>query len=600
MMPGFFLGVLIHLIGVDARMIAPLRRSTALKLLQRLCEECSHDLISIDIGGTLAKVMLYQPVDTAPEDGKPPALDLGEALANDAAFKDPEQLALSLYAPELRGNLHFFVFETRHMIDVIAFVKRHWPDRQARSPARKPIQIRATGGGAVKHQDAMRTAGLALDLEDEMAAMVAGLDFLLRQIPGEVFRVDMDALGSWSPLTSPADCAELAKRYVPCTPPPSEFLYVSIGSGVSIVEVRVADGRTRYRRVGGSSVGGSTFWGLVKLLTSCGTFDEVIRLTESGSSANVDMLVGDIYGGDCDAIGLRGDVIAASFGKVSMQREEERFQGPMFFLRYIAALVRHYEEGFWLVVLTILNSVPGVKHIATVMGLVRWAEARAASVAMCGGFRAHDVAIALLRMVSNNIGHIATMCASQHKMPHIVFGGSFIRDHPYTIATISSGVRFYSRGAVQALFLKHDGFVGAVGAHIAGRPSPRLVERMPDTDAPAVAHSPPIRDYTVGATAGAQPDVGGALDGVGGGEGLAPPLASTDAAAASDARAQLAAEVAERGRLETELRRVRAELTALRGAEHTPGDAGGDDDAPPPPPAAAHTDSAPPAALAVG
>ena len=35
-------------------------------------------------------------------------------------------------------------------------------------------------------------------------------------------------------------------------------------------------------------------------------------------------------------------------------------------------------------------------------------------------------------------------------MRHIVFGGSFIRDHPYTIATISSGVRFYSRGAVQA------------------------------------------------------------------------------------------------------------------------------------------------------
>ena len=27
---------------------------------------------------------------------------------------------------------------------------------------------------------------------------------------------------------------------------------------------------------------------------------QVIRLTESGASANVDMLVGDIYGGDCN------------------------------------------------------------------------------------------------------------------------------------------------------------------------------------------------------------------------------------------------------------------------------------------------------------
>ena len=50
--------------------------------------------------------------------------------------------------------------------------------------------------------------------------------------------------------------------------------------------------------------------------TALQTFDEVIRLTQSGSSSNVDMLVGDIYGGDCDAIGLKGDVIAASFGKV--------------------------------------------------------------------------------------------------------------------------------------------------------------------------------------------------------------------------------------------------------------------------------------------
>ena len=63
-------------------------------------------------------------------------------------------------------------------------------------------------------------------------------------------------------------------------------------------------------------------------------------------------------------------------------------------------------------------------------GLARFAENRAASVAMCGHFRAHDVALSLLRMVSNNIGHISTMSAQQHGMKHIVFGGSFIRDHP--------------------------------------------------------------------------------------------------------------------------------------------------------------------------
>ena len=545
-------------------MIAPLRRGTALKLLKRLAEG-SDDQLSIDIGGTLAKVMLYQPVDSPPtEDGKPPKLDLGEAITHDAAFSDPEQQDLSLYAPELRGNLHFFVFETRHMIDVIKFVERHWrvpPQKSAQArveagtATRKPIVIRATGGGAVKHQSSLRAAGIALDLEDEMAAMIAGLDFLLRRIPGEIFHVDMDALGEWTPLTSPAQCAKLARQYVPCTKPPEEYLYVSIGSGVSILEVHAGDdGVTRYRRVGGSSVGGSTFWGLVRLLTSCSTFDEVIRLTESGSSANVDMLVGDIYGGDCNAIGLKGDVIAASFGKVSMTREEKLFNGPMFFVRYIAALIRHYEEGFWLVVLSVLNSIPGIKHIATIMGVVRWAEARAASVAMCGRFRAHDVALSLLRMVSNNIGHIACMCAQQYNLPHIIFGGSFIRDHPYTIATISSGVRFYSRGSVQANFLKHDGFVGAVGAHVAGLPSEqtgRSVLRMPDTDTPTAAHAfaPPLRDFT-----------------------LAPPTQPSLASAAERAEweGRLAAEAAQRKQLEEKLVELQAQLACEGGASAPP------------------------------
>ena len=94
--------------------------------------------------------------------------------------------------------------------------------------------------------------------------------------------------------------------------------------------------------------------------------------------------------------------------------------------------------------------LPRARQVS-LLGLARFAEKRAASVAMCGHFRAHDVALSLLRMVSNNIGHISSMSAQQHGMRHIVFGGSFIRDHPYTIATISSGVRFYSQGQVRAL-----------------------------------------------------------------------------------------------------------------------------------------------------
>jgi bifunctional damage-control phosphatase, subfamily II, fusion protein len=111
------------------------------------------------------------------------------------------------------------------------------------------------------------------------------------------------------------------------------YLLVNVGSGVSIVRV---DSREHFQRVGGTSLGGGTFWGLASLISNadvrpcslcvpsshhhkqCGQgFDEALELARRGKSSNVDMLVSDIYGGGYDKIGLRGDVIASSFGKAA-------------------------------------------------------------------------------------------------------------------------------------------------------------------------------------------------------------------------------------------------------------------------------------------
>lgn len=47
---------------------------------------------------------------------------------------------------------------------------------------------------------------------------------------------------------------------------------------------------------------------------------------------------------------------------------------------------------------------------------------------------------------------LACRCAKEQGIQHIIFGGSFIRDHPFTIATISSGVHFFSQGSMQESF----------------------------------------------------------------------------------------------------------------------------------------------------
>ncbi len=49
-------------------------------------------------------------------------------------------------------------------------------------------------------------------------------------------------------------------------------------------------------------------------------FDELLALAESGDHRKVDMLVKDIFGGDCKALGLPADLIASSFGKVCPKR----------------------------------------------------------------------------------------------------------------------------------------------------------------------------------------------------------------------------------------------------------------------------------------
>ncbi|XP_009621068.1 pantothenate kinase 1 [Nicotiana tabacum] len=180
------------------------------------------------------------------------------------------------------------------------------------------------------------------------------------------------------------------------------YLLVNIGSGVSMIKV---DGDEKFQRVSGTSVGGGTFWGLGKLLTKCKSFDELLELSHEGNNRVIDMLVGDIYGGmDYAKIGLASTAIASSFGKpVSENRELE-------------------------------------------------------------DYKPEDIARSLLRMISNNIGQIAYLNALRFGLKRIILGGFFIRDHAYTMDTISVAVDFWSKGEAKAMFLRHEGFLGALGA----------------------------------------------------------------------------------------------------------------------------------------
>lgn len=140
----------------------------------------------------------------------------------------------------------------------------------------------------------------------------------------------------------------------------------------------------------------------MSLLTDCQTFDEMLDLTTKGDNKKVDMLVGDIYGRDYQAIGLSSDTIASSFAKAAKSKTKD------------------------------------------------WSKA--------------DIAKSLLFLTCNNIGQIAYLSALRLGLKKIYFAGFFIRDHAVTMSCISYAINFWSKGEIQAVFLKHEGYLGTIGS----------------------------------------------------------------------------------------------------------------------------------------
>nr|XP_032525890.1 pantothenate kinase 3 [Danaus plexippus plexippus] len=74
-----------------------------------------------------------------------------------------------------------------------------------------------------------------------------------------------------------------------------------------------------------------------------------------------------------------------------------------------------------------------------------------------------DLARATLVTITNNIGSIARLCASNERLERVVFCGNFLRVNPLSMKLLSYAMSYWSRGALKALFLEHEGYFGAVG-----------------------------------------------------------------------------------------------------------------------------------------
>jgi hypothetical protein len=82
-------------------------------------------------------------------------------------------------------------------------------------------------------------------------------------------------------------------------------------------------------------------------------------------------------------------------------------------------------------------------------------------------YEAKDISRALLIMLSNNIGQLAYLNAVRYNCKHVYFVGNFLR-HENTIAmrTLALAVAYWSGSKMEGLFLRHEGYCGALGAFL--------------------------------------------------------------------------------------------------------------------------------------
>ncbi|XP_076981493.1 LOW QUALITY PROTEIN: pantothenate kinase 1-like [Tamandua tetradactyla] len=267
----------------------------------------------MDIGGTLVKLVYFEPKDITAEEEQEEVENLKSIrkyLTSNTAYgktgiRDVHLELKNLTMCGRKGNLHFIRFPS-------CALHRFIQMGSEKNFSSLHTTLCATGGGAFKFEEDFRMiADLQLHKLDELDCLIQGLLY--------VDSVGFNGKPECYYFENPTN-PELCQKKPYCLDNPYPMLLVNMGSGVSILAVYSKD---NYKRVTGTSLGGGTFLGLCCLLTGCETFEEALEMAAKGDSTNVDKLVKDIYGGDYERFGLQGSAVASSFGNMMSKEKRE-------------------------------------------------------------------------------------------------------------------------------------------------------------------------------------------------------------------------------------------------------------------------------------
>ncbi|KAJ9459305.1 Pantothenate kinase 2 [Diplonema papillatum] len=335
-------------------------------------------LLGADIGGTVGKIVYLQ---RKGESGKEVRSKLRWGATGE------RQAHLEMDSEPLGGRVHFIKWATHRITPFCHQVKEEADRSNSPIPVASrtdSVVLYATGGGAYKFEQCLNNAfGVDYQKIGEFEALVEGFRFLVKYHPDTVYTM-------------------VKGMQIPVNLSYNEFFpaaICNIGSGVSILKIDSGDDSS-YHRLGGTSIGGSTFLGFCRLMCGVKTYKEALDLARQGDARDVDICVADIYGDKAEElVGLPGDVAASSFGK--------------------------------LVALDDVSQVPKA-----------------------------SIAASSLALVNQAIQQVAIGLAKRNGCKTVFFTGGFLSDNELSQQKLAD---FSALVGERALFLKHAEYAGALG-----------------------------------------------------------------------------------------------------------------------------------------
>lgn len=262
---------------------------------------------------------------------------------------------------------------------------------------------------------------------EAFTGLVNGTSFLLANIEAESFTYSFDESQTYEFQTLNSE-----SMY--------PYLLINIRTGVSVVLVERPG---VFKRLGGSSIGGSSFLGLSELITGVSDIEEMMERALKGNPEEFDIFIRDIYGDRASNFNMDPHLLAASFGRVTR-----------------AQTIRRAED--------------------------------------LDDQSKNNAILSLLRMVLYNVSQLAYMLSETSNVKRVFFNGFLVRNRPIVMKTLSFACNYWSGGKLKAYFLRHENYTTGLGAFLEGCPNAEMYWKEYCSGSTALGRFVPVEPLETG------------------------------------------------------------------------------------------------------